>query len=146
MIPYDSRTFVAKTVRVHAVGVVEVSLDLDFGVRLNRLITLPDMESSTIPDTVKSNAMHCLVVLLGGKQLIVQPDPESRSDWGKGQEINGRIYLDERVFGSPVGLTTGVSGCRADVLDISPYFESLRECGFEVSAVKDTLNKKVVGV
>jgi hypothetical protein len=146
MIPYSARTFVAKTVRVHAVGVVEVSLDLDFGVRLNKLISVTDMSSSDIPDSVKSNAMHCLVVLLGGKRLIIQPDPRTRADWGKNHEIEGRIFLDERVFGGPVGLTTDVSGCSSDVLDISPYFESLRANDFAVSVVKNNLNKKLVVV
>jgi hypothetical protein len=142
MIPFSARTFVAKTIRVHSIGLVEVSLDLDFGVRLNKLISVSGMSAASVPERLRSSAMHCLVVLLGGKRLIVQPDPECRLDWGRLRELEARLFLDERVFGSPVGLTTNLVGDGSENLDVSMYFESLRDTNFSVDAVKNTLNRK----
>jgi hypothetical protein len=140
-IPYTSRTFRAKTVRVHSIGVVEVSLDLDFGVRVTKVLSIEGMRPSEIPEHLHSNAMHCLVVLLGGKRLLIQPDPVEREGWGRIPSVRARVFVDEKVHGTPVGLTTNIADATGDLLDVAPFCHDLCGSGFRVDAVKQVLNK-----
>jgi hypothetical protein len=142
MIPYEARTFKAKTVRVHSISAVEVILDLDFGVSISKVITLDGLMPSDISEEDKSKAHHCLIVLLGGKRLLVQPDPTERKFWGRKTDTRSRLFLDERVFGSPVGLTTNVFGDVGEYVDVVPFLKSLAANGFNVADVKAVLNRR----
>ena len=140
-IPFNARTFRAKTVRVHSIGVVEVSLDLDFGVRVSKVLSIEGIRPLEIPEHLHSNAMHCLVVLLGGKKLLVQPNPDDREAWGRMPTIRARVFVDEKVHGNPIGLTTNIDGVDGDLLDVAPFCHDLCSSGFPVDGVKQVLNK-----
>jgi len=142
MIPYSSKTFKAKTVRVHSVGAIEVLIDLDFGVSISKIVTLEGLLPSDISDSEKNKAQHCLIVLLGGKRLLIQPDPAERKFWGRKPDTRSRVFLDERIFGSPIGMTTGVAHEDGEFLDVVPFIQSLAGTGFQVEDVKAVLNRR----
>jgi len=136
-----SRTFRGRTVRVQTANRVEVDLDLDFGLRLKRTFLLEDFSLQDVPEEKRSDAKHCLVILVGGKNLVVRPDPRTRDKWHSLADLRARVYLRERVFGNPVGFVEqGVSEAGGPVLEISPYMLWLAERGFDVEDVKATMN------
>jgi hypothetical protein len=143
MIPYSAKTFKAKTTRVHSVGAIEVLIDLDFGVSISKVITLDGLLPSDIPETEKNKAQHCLIVLLGGKKLLLQPDPTESNFWGRKPDVRSRVFLDERIFGTPVGMTTGVSNEDGDFLDVVAFLKSLASDGYQVEDVKNILNRRL---
>jgi hypothetical protein len=136
----SQRLFPGRTVKVHATDRIEVLLELDFDTYVRKVFTLDGVDLSDISDSQLSNAQHCLVVLVGGKRLIVEPPPALREQWGRRLNLHARIFLAEQVYGRPVGFTTDLPGHRDPVLDVSAFYNSLRESGFQVSDVKRVLN------
>ena len=76
-----------------------------------------------------------LVVLLGGKRVIVQPENE------KPTCVYGRIFLNERIYGSPVGLVMNVDKLDRPILDVTPFFHYLAASEFSVSLVYEVVNR-----
>ena len=113
---------------------IEVELQLGFGVSIRKAVRLEGIDESGIPRRNASDAKHCLVVLLGGKHLLVHTDA-----YRKGSMLVGRVYLDERVYGEPVGMTVpfGMDEFR---LDVSVFYDWLRTHGYDISVVKSVLN------
>lgn len=124
----------AKVVRIQSVNLIELDVDLGFGVSVTRVFTLDGIRVSDVPRDKRREAVHCLVVLLGGKSVFVQPEntlPTARF---------ARVYLDERIHGSPVGLVQHAPGFDGPILDVSVFFEWLAGCDFSVREVKAILN------
>jgi hypothetical protein len=124
------------TVRVHGVNRVEIDLYLGFGIKLSKLFELDGVSASSVPVSYKSAAVHCLVVLLGGKRVLVQPENE------KPTCKLARVFLNERIYGSPVGLVTNVDHLDHPILDVTPFFCYLAEHGFDVRRVHEVLNRR----
>jgi len=138
-----SRAFRARTVRVQTANRIEVNLDLDFGLRLTKTFLLEGFSLQDVPEEKRSDAKHCLVILVGGKNLGVRPDPSAREKWHSLADLRARVYLRERVFESPVGFVeSGVEEANGPVLEISPYMRWLAERGFDIEDVKTTMNGK----
>lgn len=136
-----SRTFKARTVRVQTATRLEVELDLDFGVTLNRAFLLDGFSMKDALEDERARAKHCLVILVGGKHLIIRPDPRCRPRWGRAGDLRACVYLRERVHGDPVGfIERGVEEAQGPVLEVSPYMRWLAERGFDVEDVKATMN------
>lgn len=132
----ESNLFAARTVRVHAPNVLEATLDLGFGVSITRLLRLDNVSMEGLDDEARARATHCLVVLAGGKRLIVQTDDVETYR----NPIDARIYLEERTFGKLVGQTFDMSPAINPVLELSPFVNWLGERGFEIDDVKRALN------
>lgn len=124
------------TVRVHSVNRIEVNMDLGFGVHISRLFTLDCVVSSDIDHSRKHDAVRCLVVLLGGKKVIVQPENE------KPTCTFARIFLNEKIYGSPIGLVTNVAKLDRPILDVTPFFLHLAENDFDVQLVYEVVNRQ----
>lgn len=139
-IPSTARLFRAKTVRVHSPNSVEVDLDLEFGVCLRRVVVFDGFPLSSVPAGQRELAMHCLVILLGGRNLLVQPNPKDRSAWGRQAELRARVFRAERVYGTPVGLTTNLPDVSGAHLDVVPFLHYLAERGFSLKDVKAVVN------
>ena len=136
----SQRLFPGRTIKVHSTSRVEVQVDLEFDVTLRKVFTLEDVDFSDIHESQMSAAQHCLVVLVGGKRLLVEPPIALREQWGRRQNLNARVFLAEPVHGRPVGLTEELPGHRDPVLDVSVFYNSLRDSGFDVGEVKRVLN------
>lgn len=136
MIESDYTLFPARTVCVHAPNLIEATLDLGFGVSLTRIFRLDTVSTDGLDEEAYSRAKHCLVVLLGGKRLLVQPQDERTFK----NPIEARIYLDEKTHGKLVGQTCGMSTSVDPVLEVGPYVNWLRARGFDLDDVKFALN------
>mgnify|MGYP000179800205 CR=1 FL=1 len=124
----------ARTVRVHSIGRIEVDVDLGLGVRKNHIFSLEGFSHRDVEDPNKAKACHCLVVLIGGKRLLVQPEhlrPDAR---------RARLFLAEKVHGSPVGLVQHAPGLTKPILDISVFLSWLSASDFEIAKVHEVVN------
>lgn len=135
----ETRVFRASTVRVHSVNAVEASVDLDFGVTVRKVFIFAGVRVADIPQRLRKEALHCLVVLLGGKRLLVQPAEAEREQWGRRPEVHARVFLDARICGTPIGLTTGLPGLTGAFLEVTPFLRHLQEHEFDLQFVKNAL-------
>lgn len=126
----------AQVVRVHSVTQIDVQLDLGFGVFKRHLFALEDIRVSDIPPALRRDAAHCLVVLIGGKSVLLQPDTRKVS------AKLARVYLTDRIHGSPVGLAMHAPGFDRPVLDVTTYYQWLRGCDFDLDEVRSVLKGK----
>lgn len=131
--------FKARTYRVHTLNRVEATVQLDFGIHVNKLFEVPDMPARLDRETFDA-AMHCLIILIGGKRLLIQPDEVDREAWTFRPVLTGRIYLAEKTHGSLVGHTFGLSPETDPVLELAPFFEWVRQRGFSKADVKAAIN------
>lgn len=138
----DQRFFRGRTLKIHSVNRVEIMVELPFDICLRKIFTLDQLgfDVEQLDDDDFGKAQHALVVLLGGKKVIVEPELSQREHWGHRPSLAARVYLDERVHGRPVGLTNGILS--ESVLEVSPFFSWVAEQGFDLSAVKRVLNGK----
>lgn len=139
MIP-ATRLFHGRTVRILGMTTLEVAFDLDFGVTLSRSVAL--MNTSRYEDSpeLRRRAEHCLIVLLGGKQVLVAPDMTFRTEWGRTDYLRCQVYYTGRVTGTPLGLVEHMPGTDGPVLEVGPYMTYLQTCNYDVAAVKATIN------
>ena len=124
----------ARVSRVRSVNQIELDIDLGFGVHVQKVFTLHGVHVRDVPVEHRSKAVHCLVVLLGGKRVFVQPDslaPDARF---------ARLYLAEKIHGSPVGLVQHAPGFDRPILDVSMFFAWLADSGFALDEVTAALN------
>lgn len=136
-----SRSFHARTLRVQSVARIEATIDLDFGVMIRRTIVLDGLTlPRDMPDDLRQRAKHCLVVLIGGKRLVIRPDARSRDRWNSMPEIPSRVYLAERVCGKPIGFIETLPDANGSVLELAPYLTWLATQHFDVDLVKETMN------
>jgi hypothetical protein len=136
---YRQDLFKGKTLRVHRINQIEATVELEFGVSVTRMFSL-DAVSADVPSEDYDRAMHCLVVLVGGKRLILQPDEADRENWSHRPVIAARVYLAERTYGKQVGHTCGLYSEVDPVLEVSPFFNWIRERGFRLADVKAAVN------
>lgn len=136
-----SRTFHARTARVPSVYRVEAFVDLDFGVQLRQTFALDALDFPIkLEPELFERAKHCLVVLIGGKRLIVRPDPGMREEWRLLAEIPARVYLCEKVYGKPIGYIEHMPEIGIPVLELSPFLSWLWTERFDVDLVREVMN------
>lgn len=120
---------------------VEIMLDLAFSVHTSRRFTL---EEVPLPDrsdeTTWDRARHCLVVLLGGKRVVVQMSARDCSNDSARNFIPARVYLDTRIDPQTVGYTPSVPGWHRPMLDVNTFFASIAVGGYRVATVRAALN------
>lgn len=137
-IELPSRLYRARTVRVERLNCVEVSLDLDFGVAVKKRIIIEGITPREVPRKLHSAAEHCMIVLLGGKRLVIHvADAADKRDG----IIVGRVYLAERTFGDPPGLRSP-HGLDVKLLEVGEFFQHLAAHKFDGDQVKRVLNKR----
>jgi hypothetical protein len=119
-----------KTLRVLRPDHVLVRLDLGFHVMLERGFDVIGIRTAEIPADRRADALHCLVVLLGGKRLLLSLEDDDATA--------ARIYLNERVHGTPAGLHP-VSFDSLPRLDVGLFMSSMM-ADFSVMRVKGVLN------
>lgn len=131
------RLYRAKTIRVHSLRCVEVAVDLTMGVSVRKNIILEGLSGKEEQNGKRSKAMHCLVVLLGGKNLIIHADGSENP-----RGILGRVYLDCVLKGSvpcPDALQVPY-GLSDPMLEVGLFHRWLETVDYDVDAVKTLLN------
>ncbi|OPZ66145.1 MAG: hypothetical protein BWY85_00081 [Firmicutes bacterium ADurb.Bin506] len=81
------RTLSASVIRVHGCEGFEADLDLGFGVHLRKHVRIRRRDSHYDFSGKGSEANHCLVVLIGGKDVILR-DPREEARW-----ISADVYV-----------------------------------------------------
>lgn len=130
----QSRMFPARVVRVHTVTRIEVDIDLGFGVHVNRQFTLDRFVARDVPRSEGRNAVHALVLLIGGKRVFVCPD-STKSD-----AKTAIVYLREGIRGSPVGYIADAPGTGGPILDVAMFMNWLAEQNFNVELVRSVVH------
>lgn len=136
----DSRCFFARAARIRSLNRIDAALDLDFGISIERTFVIEDLPVEGMSEELALRAKHCLIVLAGGKRLIVRPDPRLRDRWEFLRSIPARVYLLERVAGRPVGYVETLTEASGPALELAPYLTWLSLQDFDVDLVKETLN------
>jgi len=127
------RLFAAQTVRVVEPNRLLAEIELNFGVKIRRTLQLEGIPDTFAVRSWRAKAIHALVVLAGGKKLVVHVDD------AESEPLIGRVYLDERVHGRPAGLECPY-GLDVEMLDLSTYLLWLKDQQFDIGLVKRTLN------
>lgn len=133
--------FSGRTVRVHAPTRIEVEVSLMFGVSIRRMFEIDSALPVDVDEAAFDKAMHCLVVLVGGKRLVVQPESDPNG-WAHSTLIPSRIYLAETTHGNLIGHTRGLPGYEMPLLELSPFMGWLQTRNFNIADVRAALNGK----
>jgi hypothetical protein len=131
-----TRLYAGRTVKVLSTNCIEVALDLGFGLHLNKRIVLEGISNRSIPKKHRNAAQHALIILVGGKRLLVHVDDTKQDGY-----LTGRVYLDEKVYGEPVGMTIPF-GREKPLLEVSEFYRWLGDVEFDLKEVKAALNGK----
>ena len=137
-IELPSRLIRARSIRVEWFNCVDVGLDLDFGVQIRKRIIIEGIQPRDVPKKFHSAARHCMIVLLGGKRLIIRVDPGADRRDGI---LLGRVYLAEETYGDPPGMRVP-HGLDKKLLEVGEFFQYLLTKKFEDEYVKRALNKR----
>jgi hypothetical protein len=136
-ITLPSRFYQGRTLRVISFNCAEVELALRFGVKVEKNIIVEGVQKTDVPFHSQRTAQHALVVLIGGKRLVVQVDDDEKKDGF----ILGRVYLAEKVHGNPVGLVIP-KGLETPMLEVGTFMRWLIADGLSIDKVKAVLNGK----
>lgn len=128
------KRFAAQTVKVSAPNLVDVSLRLDFGVLLERQVRIANAPSIESLGAMYNAALQCLIVLCGGKSLVVDLDPSQRN-----HEVTGVVAVTSRAVPLGCGFSKA-DGTR--LLDVGAYLYVLREHGYDKRVLLAALNGK----
>lgn len=126
----------ARVARVLSVSRVELDVDLGFGVHVTRTFSVEGIDPKAVRDDEATKAVHALVVLIGGKNVLIAPETR-RSDARRAS-----LYLNERLRGTPVGLVAEAPGLTRSVLDVAVFFNWIAERSFDVSLVREVVYGK----
>ena len=129
----------AKVARVIGPNVVEVEIALGFNLTHRASVWLKDV--SDVKDTeLKSKANHCLVVLLGGKNVFlgVESPNEQRTVAYIFRALDDK---NEHAFDGFICDISGIPGGSypSKALDVNKYINYLAENGYDVQDAKERI-------
>lgn len=96
-----SRLYNAHVHKVLSPNCVDVEIDLNFGITLNKNIVLEGVDTRTLSDAARRAATHCLVLIVGGRDIIIHTD-DSLIDG----HLKARVFLDVSGCDLPIGMYT----------------------------------------
>lgn len=119
----------AITERIVAPGVLDAQILLPFGIAVSRRVEIEGApECASAP---RAEAMHCLVVLCGGKDVQIITDPRQR-------ETTIRAQVIVRAKSPPTECV--VDAGNGTTLDVGKFLASLASKGYSVAEVRSVLN------
>jgi hypothetical protein len=123
-----------RVAKVHTPNRIEVLLDLKFGVFASRHFILDGLAFQKDSSGDLRKAAHkCLITLVGGKRVLILPENT------EGTCKYARVYLAERIHGTPVGLLSDVPGMDAPILEVVPFMLSLASSGFDIQRAREAV-------
>ncbi len=125
-----------RVLRVVEPHLLEVDIDVGFGVRVTRYVHLEGLSDRFAPKHSRASAMHTLVIICGGKDILIYADS------GKIESPTiGRVYLDSNKGLDGVWMVYPPEGARK-LLEVSTLMQHVKDSGFDVSEAKRILNAK----
>jgi hypothetical protein len=125
----------ASVVRVHYANCLEARMTLGFGVTVTKRVIIEGIDSHRIPPQLRPLAKKAMVILVGGKSILVHADPAVQDGI-----VQGRVYLNEKVYDAPAGAMLVPYGLDQPLLEIGFFFEWLHGRNFNIEALKGVLN------
>ena len=116
---------------------VTIDTDLGFGIFMRITFTVVGVPYDKVSDELKSAAMHCMVVLLGGKRVIVKTNRPPRQH---SSITRASIFLDEYVNEPPEGVMGVPTEGSQPRLEVGEYMQWLAQYDYDVRKVRATLN------
>jgi hypothetical protein len=120
-----TRLYEARTIRVLALNRILVDLSLGFGVRIQRSLQVEGIESS-VPSAQYQSALHCLVIVLGARDLLVHTD-----DTMIDGHLKARVYLASPAENAPDGTVALPYGMDEPRMEIGLMWQWLQRTGFD---------------
>ncbi len=93
-----TKLYQARTVRVMNLNCVLVDLSLNFGVTISKNIVVEGIDGHAVPQARRHDAMHCLVLIVGGRDLLLHTDDSTLDGY-----LKSRVYLDGTAPSYPDG-------------------------------------------
>jgi hypothetical protein len=135
MVKLPSTVLRGRVIRVHSVNAVQVMLDLRFGVHVEQIIAL-EIDPARIRHEYRSEAMRWLIRLVGGKQVLVHVDDDSR----RGDYLLGRLYLTEKLANAPV-LPVRPFNIDEAFVEVTAFYEWMIDNDFNTTLMALALGK-----
>lgn len=132
---FPTQVLPASVVRVHYANCLEARVALGFGVTVTKRVIIEGIDSHRIPPQLRPLAKKAMVILVGGKSILVHADPSVQDGI-----VQGRVYLNEKVYGAPEGAMCVPYGLDQPLLEIGFFFEWLHGRNFSIDALKGVLN------
>lgn len=132
-----SRVLYADTVEIANVSRVTVNLHVGFGLIVRRHLLIEGVSPRDIPATQLAGARHGAVILLGKRRLVVQVAGADTLDG----HVPARVYVDRDVTEDPAYMAVPY-GMVKPRLEVGLFFAWMRQFDFDVSVVRDVVNKK----
>jgi hypothetical protein len=130
--------FEARVCRIEPqLGFVRLDVHLAWHVRLEKSFAVEGVVDARLPGDVADRAHHCLVVLLGGKSVLVHVDPTDGSP-----RPLARLYLDEKVVDPPQELLWTPHQSVEPRLAVAPFFRWLAGREFDHRQVLNIINRR----
>ncbi len=128
-----------RTVRVLNLNCLEASLDLGYGVSVVKNLVLEGVDTRGVPPARRSEAVHCLVLIAGGRDLIIH----SADDTLRDGFIRARVFLDVVPQAPlPAGMCSPY-GMDEVLVEVSMLYGWAATTGYDPSAVREAM--KAVG-
>lgn len=125
----DIRLVAGRSLRIIEPDVIEVLLDIGFGVSLTRQVHIDS--APLCPPPLRSEAAHFLVILCGGKDLVVEIDTTEKDNF-----VSGRIGL--RTRNAPPDCAFRAHG--DSLLDVGKFLAKMHALQYPVHEARAVLN------
>lgn len=131
---FHPRYLAGEVQRINADATVSALLDLGFNVHVQVKLTVEGLTFRGLTKPTYDMAMHCLLVLLGGKDFF------ALTPYIEGNTALARVFLAARVRDPHApGLTT-LDGVSQPVLEVATFMAYIAQNRYDVGLVKRALN------
>ena len=125
-----TRLYRARTVRIINLNCVMVYLDLGFGISLQKNLVVEGIDGSVVPPSQRPAATHCLVIIAGGRDLLVHTDDTTLDGF-----LKARVYLAAETPAAPEGTLAMPYGIDLPRMEVGLMWQWVARHGFDPRAV-----------
>lgn len=121
-----SRLYPAHTIRVTTWNTVLVNLYLGFGVTVQKSLLVEGLDIAALPPGRRSEATHCLVLVVGGRDLLVHTDDTTLDG-----HLKARVYLADPAPQAPDGTLAVPYGLDEVRMEVGLMWQWIARGGFD---------------
>lgn len=136
MLRLPPRLLEGRVQRVSALGELDVLLDLGFGSHVRRYVRIEGWPGEQIPTALRNAAMHALIVLVGGKSVLVLVSASSEVS----PAVLGRVYLMDKVSRPDPSWFVPPYGTETPMLEVACFMSWVARYNFDKGTVLAALN------
>lgn len=130
-----TQVFHAEAGLIRHINDFEAILRIAFGIAIRKTVNIEGVNRHIVAPKLHSAAKHAMIILLGGKPLLIHCDPTVTDGI-----IRGRVFLNRRVYDAPDGTMFAPYGLDTPLLEVGSFFQWLHHRDFDVAAIKQVLN------